>query len=105
MFRTRKTYAGRMLLPFFPAFLLSEVKLMKVLFTPFIKIFMLPYVAKKIFLIKLMCFEAYGIISVFPFKNVQRVMRVFSVYLHTVTSGLLIHVFEQRDFPFFLSFF
>lgn len=58
-----------MLLPFFPAFLLSEVKLMKVLFTPFIKIFMLPYVAKKIFLIKLMCFEAYSIILVFPFKK------------------------------------
>jgi len=63
-----------MLLPFFPAFLLSEVKLMKVLFTPFIKIFMLPYVAKKIFLIKLMCFEAYSVILAFPFKNVQRIM-------------------------------
>lgn len=58
-----------MLLPFFLAFLLSEVKLMKVLFTPFIKIFVLPYVAKKIFLIKLMCFEAYSIISVFLFKK------------------------------------
>lgn len=74
MFRTRKTYAGGMLLPFFPAFLLSEVKLMKMLFTPFIKIFLLPYVAKKIFLIKLMCFEAHSIILEFPFKNVQRVM-------------------------------
>lgn len=48
MFRTRKTYAGRMPSPFFPAFLLSEVKLMKMLFTQFIKIFMLPHVAKKI---------------------------------------------------------
>lgn len=76
-------------LPFFPAFLFSEVKLMKVLFTPFIKIFMLPYVAKKIFLIKLMCFEVYSVILEFPFKNVQGVMRVFSVYLHTLTtSGL-----------------
>lgn len=77
-----------MLLPFFPAFLLSEVKLMKVLFTPFIKIFMLPYVTKKIFLIKLMCFEAYSAILEFPLKNVQRVMWVFSIYLHTLTSGL-----------------
>lgn len=77
-----------MLLPFFPAFLLSEVKLMKMLFTPFIKIFMLPYVEKKIFLIKLMCFEAYSIILEFPFKNVQRVTWVFSIYLHTLTSGL-----------------
>lgn len=40
---------------------------------------------KKIFLIKLMCLEAYGIILEFPFKNVQGVV---SMYLHTLTSGL-----------------
>lgn len=61
---------------------------MKVLFTPFIKIFMLPYVAKKIFLIKLMCFEAHNVILEFSFKNVQRVTWVFSMYLHTLASGL-----------------
>lgn len=43
---------------------------------------------KKIFLIKLMCFEAYGIILEFPFKNVQGVIWVVSMYLHTLTSGL-----------------
>lgn len=37
---------------------------------------------KKIFLIKLMCFEAYGIILEFPFKNVQGVMSCLYVFAY-----------------------